>query len=167
MHLRNHGGVTSSREACFTQVRQITPTGNIHWQNILLCQCAAPKKKRGALLYLVPPVAKCPSSEPNKSRGPRHPACLLASTCKITRHYTWNATTEGVVRDPSVFSITRALRPSMMATHELVVPRSIPMISPAGPFEDSARRCNVDAAAHNGAGVAALQGPPRICANCR
>jgi hypothetical protein len=35
---------------------------------------------------------------------------------------------EGVVRAPSEFSITRTLSPSMMATAELVVPRSIPMI---------------------------------------
>src|SRR5690606_19831018 len=38
-----------------------------------------------------------------------------------------NATTEGVVRPPSEFSITRAWLPSMMATQEFVVPRSIPM----------------------------------------
>jgi hypothetical protein len=35
---------------------------------------------------------------------------------------------EGVVRAPSEFSITRVLLPSMIATHELVVPRSMPMI---------------------------------------
>ena len=34
---------------------------------------------------------------------------------------------EGVVRAPSAFSITRAWLPSMMATQEFVVPRSIPM----------------------------------------
>src|SRR5688572_25292486 len=34
---------------------------------------------------------------------------------------------DGVVRSPSLFSITRGLPPSMIATHELVVPRSIPM----------------------------------------
>src|SRR5437762_184270 len=38
------------------------------------------------------------------------------------------ATTEGVVRAPSAFSITFGVLPSMMATHELVVPRSIPII---------------------------------------
>jgi hypothetical protein len=32
------------------------------------------------------------------------------------------ATTLGVVRAPSAFSITRGERPSMIATHELVVP---------------------------------------------
>src|ERR1700738_3815391 len=37
------------------------------------------------------------------------------------------ATIEGVVRAPSVFSMTLALVPSITATHELVVPRSIPM----------------------------------------
>ena len=38
------------------------------------------------------------------------------------------ATMDGVVRSPSLFSMTRGLSPSMMATHELVVPRSMPMI---------------------------------------
>ena len=40
------------------------------------------------------------------------------------------ATIEGVVRAPSAFSITRAWLPSMMATQEFVVPRSIPMTLP-------------------------------------
>src|SRR6185437_9679428 len=40
----------------------------------------------------------------------------------------WMATTEGVVRAPSAFSITFGCLPSMMATHELVVPRSMPII---------------------------------------
>src|SRR5690554_7555298 len=35
---------------------------------------------------------------------------------------------DGVVRSPSAFSITFTLSPSMMATQELVVPRSIPII---------------------------------------
>src|SRR4029079_18184362 len=38
------------------------------------------------------------------------------------------ATTEGVVRAPSAFSITLGDLPSMIATQELVVPRSMPMI---------------------------------------
>src|ERR1700730_9135324 len=37
------------------------------------------------------------------------------------------ATMEGVVRPPSAFSITLALFPSITATQELVVPRSIPI----------------------------------------
>src|SRR5438270_13416732 len=37
------------------------------------------------------------------------------------------ATIEGVVRTPSAFSITLAWRPSMTATQELVVPRSMPI----------------------------------------
>ena len=37
------------------------------------------------------------------------------------------ATIEGVVRMPSAFSMTRGVFPSITATHELVVPRSIPM----------------------------------------
>src|SRR5688572_2939596 len=38
------------------------------------------------------------------------------------------ATTEGVVRAPSEFSMTFGVPFSMTATHELVVPRSMPMI---------------------------------------
>src|SRR5690349_9164797 len=38
------------------------------------------------------------------------------------------ATTDGVVRAPSAFSITFGFFPSMIATHELVVPRSMPII---------------------------------------
>ena len=37
------------------------------------------------------------------------------------------ATIEGVVRPPSEFSMTLAFFPSMTATHELVVPRSMPI----------------------------------------
>ena len=40
-----------------------------------------------------------------------------------------NATIEGVVLPPSAFSITRGSVPSMIATHELVVPKSIPITS--------------------------------------
>src|ERR1700687_4296797 len=39
-----------------------------------------------------------------------------------------NATTEGVVRPPSEIVITRASPPSMTATTEFVVPKSIPII---------------------------------------
>jgi hypothetical protein len=35
---------------------------------------------------------------------------------------------DGVVRAPSAFSITFTLSPSSTATHELVVPKSIPII---------------------------------------
>src|SRR6185503_17556103 len=38
------------------------------------------------------------------------------------------ATTDGVVRDPSALGMTTGLPPSITATTELVVPRSIPMI---------------------------------------
>jgi hypothetical protein len=40
------------------------------------------------------------------------------------------ATTDGVVRVPSAFSMTFGLPPSMIATQEFVVPRSIPIILP-------------------------------------
>src|SRR5215472_15456466 len=43
-------------------------------------------------------------------------------------------TTEGVVRAPSAFSITFGCLPSMIATHELVVPRSMPIILLMGTF---------------------------------
>ena len=39
-----------------------------------------------------------------------------------------NATTEGVVRPPSAFSSTVASPPSRTATHEFVVPRSMPIV---------------------------------------
>src|SRR6202000_3248450 len=40
------------------------------------------------------------------------------------------ATIDGVVRMPSAFSMTLAFLPSITATHEFVVPRSIPMTFP-------------------------------------
>src|SRR6266481_5437024 len=40
------------------------------------------------------------------------------------------ATIEGVVRIPSAFSMTLGVLPSITATHEFVVPRSIPMTFP-------------------------------------
>ncbi|MNC98478.1 hypothetical protein D3C83_164450 [compost metagenome] len=40
------------------------------------------------------------------------------------------ATIDGVVRSPSLFSMTFGLPPSMIATHELVVPRSMPITLP-------------------------------------
>src|SRR5271154_6350214 len=39
-----------------------------------------------------------------------------------------NATTDGVVRPPSAFSMTVGSPPSSTAMHELVVPRSMPMV---------------------------------------
>ena len=39
-----------------------------------------------------------------------------------------NATTDGVVRPPSAFSRTSGSPPSSTATHELVVPRSMPIV---------------------------------------
>ena len=40
------------------------------------------------------------------------------------------ATTDGVVRPPSAFSMTVGSPPSRTAMHEFVVPRSMPMILP-------------------------------------
>ena len=54
-------------------------------------------------------------------------ACRRA-TCPTSRSPSLvNATTEGVVRPPSALGITTGSPPSMTATTELVVPRSIPM----------------------------------------
>src|ERR1700761_8328534 len=54
-------------------------------------------------------------------------ACRLAGWPTSTSLSLVNATIEGVVRSPSLFSITRGLPPSMMATHEFVVPLSMPI----------------------------------------
>ena len=45
-----------------------------------------------------------------------------------------NATTDGVVLAPSAFSMTLACLPSMTATQELVVPRSMPTTWPVTPL---------------------------------
>ena len=42
------------------------------------------------------------------------------------------ATTDGVIRPPSSLTMTLGSLPSMIATTEFVVPRSIPMILPMG-----------------------------------
>ena len=53
--------------------------------------------------------------------------CRLAGW-PISRSPSWaKATMEGVVRAPSAFSMTLGAEPSMTATQELVVPRSMPM----------------------------------------
>ena len=55
-------------------------------------------------------------------------ACLLAG-CPINFSLSSvKATTEGVVLAPSAFSKTFGWLPYMIATHEFVVPRSIPII---------------------------------------
>ena len=56
-------------------------------------------------------------------------ACRFAASPTNTSLSLVNATIDGVVRCPSLFSITFGLPPSMMATQELVVPKSIPMIA--------------------------------------
>src|SRR6185295_2733603 len=50
-----------------------------------------------------------------------------------------NATTEGVVRNPSAFGMTFGSPPSITATHEFVVPRSMPMTLPMFPSSLSVR----------------------------
>ena len=53
--------------------------------------------------------------------------CRLAVWPTRTSPLSVKATIEGVVRAPSAFSITLGVLPSMTATQELVVPRSIPI----------------------------------------
>src|ERR1700736_5493831 len=55
-------------------------------------------------------------------------ACLRASVPTSLSPVLVNATTEGVVREPSAFGITTGSPPSMTAITELVVPRSIPTV---------------------------------------
>ena len=57
-------------------------------------------------------------------------ACRLATVPTSRSSLSVNATTEGVVRPPSLFSRTVGSPPSMTAKHELVVPRSIPIVLP-------------------------------------
>jgi hypothetical protein len=57
-------------------------------------------------------------------------ACLFAAAPTSLYPYLVKATTEGVVLEPYAFSMTLGVLPSIKATQELVVPRSIPMIAP-------------------------------------
>src|SRR6185436_7443478 len=57
-------------------------------------------------------------------------ACRRATRPTRRSPFLANATTEGVVRNPSAFAITLGSPPSMTDTHELVVPRSMPMTLP-------------------------------------
>src|SRR3990170_2796749 len=55
------------------------------------------------------------------------------ATCPTSRSpFLANATTEGVVRLPSAFGITLGSPPSITATTELVVPKSMPITFPMG-----------------------------------
>src|SRR3990170_545719 len=83
-------------------------------------------------------MSRCTTSSSNLRPIRRLTACrVLWGLVMAWRFAAWptmtspssaKATTDGVVRSPSLFSITRTLSPSMIATQELVVPRSIPMI---------------------------------------
>jgi hypothetical protein len=57
-------------------------------------------------------------------------ACRLAGMPTSLSPSPVNATTEGVVLAPSLFSKTFGVLPSIIATHEFVVPRSMPMTWP-------------------------------------
>ena len=55
-------------------------------------------------------------------------ACLFAGSPTLISPPSTNAITDGVVLLPSAFAITTGSPPSITATHELVVPKSIPII---------------------------------------
>jgi hypothetical protein len=57
-------------------------------------------------------------------------ACRLAAAPTSFSPSLVKETTEGVVLTPSAFSMTLGVLPSITATQELVVPRSIPMMAP-------------------------------------
>src|SRR6476661_9282505 len=60
------------------------------------------------------------------------------------------ATTDGVVRPPSAFSITVGSPPSRTAMHELVVPRSMPMVfAMSGVVLLESRRCEKSASCYS------------------
>src|SRR5437868_14070081 len=59
-------------------------------------------------------------------------ACRLATVPTSRSPEGANATTEGVVRPPSACSMTVGSPPSSTAMHELVVPRSMPMVLAIG-----------------------------------
>jgi len=61
-------------------------------------------------------------------------ACRLAGRPTNRSPCFVKATTDGVVRAPSAFSMTRAVFPSMTATQELVVPKSMPTTGPVMPM---------------------------------
>src|SRR3954469_25854144 len=62
-------------------------------------------------------------------------ACRLATVPTSRSPDCVNATTDGVVRPPSAFSMTVGSWPSRTAMHELVVPRSMPMVFPILPLK--------------------------------
>src|SRR5690606_16852376 len=57
-------------------------------------------------------------------------ACLLAGSPTLISPPSTKAITDGVVLFPSELGITTASLPSITETHELVVPKSIPIILP-------------------------------------
>ena len=56
--------------------------------------------------------------------------CLLAGVPASLSPSAVKATTDGVVLEPSAFSNTLGVLPSIMATQEFVVPRSMPHTAP-------------------------------------
>ena len=59
-------------------------------------------------------------------------ACRLASCPTTNSSSLLKPTTEGVVRIPSALAMTTGFPPSMTATTELVVPKSMPTTFPMG-----------------------------------
>src|ERR1043165_2523294 len=94
-------------------------------------------------------------------------ACRLAAWPTRRSPLSVKATIEGVVRAPSAFSMTLALDPSITATQELVVPRSLPITLLMGPSclkqarsarESTVRSPGKSAAAANDKAIGAAAG---------
>ncbi len=68
-------------------------------------------------------------------------ACRLATVPTSRSPDCVNATTDGVVRPPSAFSITVGSPPSRTAMQLLVVPRSMPIVLPMGVVSFDAAWC--------------------------
>lgn len=80
--------------------------------------------------------------------------CLLAGVPTSRSPSAVKATTEGVVLDPSAFSSTFGVFPSITATQEFVVPRSMPQTAPRTASElqtsksTSQKNCNGKSDSH-------------------
>src|SRR5271165_2844178 len=85
-------------------------------------------------------------------------ACLLATWPTKRSPFLVNPTTEGVVRPPSSLGMTLGSPPSITATTELVVPKSIPII-----LDIVAGLLNLSIAALKGHGFSRAEQTPFYC----
>ena len=93
-------------------------------------------------------------------RATLQPTWRLAGTPTRRSPLSVKATTEGVVRWPSAFSMTRGALPSITATHELVVPRSMPMTSSARTADEALLHAGVGGRVQGGVRQRRVGAPP-------